>query len=222
MYSTPDSGQIVNLPQIYMNEFGYINNGFFVDCGAYDGVQWSNTFTLACAGWSGIMIEPVITHYYAAVDNLRKYPNVKVVNLATGSESKIVNMYVRGSVSTASEEMAAIYDNSASHGHINIRGASTRQEVQVVTLNDALENYGARPGFEVLSIDVEGMEYDTLIGLDIAKWKPRLVLVEAYEQHEELPLRQRAEPINDYFTNARYEKIYSDHINNVYRYPQER
>lgn len=35
-----------------------IPKGFFVDVGAYDGVESSNTYALELAGWKGICIEP--------------------------------------------------------------------------------------------------------------------------------------------------------------------
>jgi hypothetical protein len=34
------------------------NKGFFVDIGAHDGVESSNTYALEKAGWSGICVEP--------------------------------------------------------------------------------------------------------------------------------------------------------------------
>ena len=34
------------------------NKGFFVDVGAYDGIESSNTYALEKAGWSGVCIEP--------------------------------------------------------------------------------------------------------------------------------------------------------------------
>lgn len=34
------------------------NKGFFVDVGAYDGIESSNTYALELAGWNGICFEP--------------------------------------------------------------------------------------------------------------------------------------------------------------------
>lgn len=39
-----------------LNRFG--PSGFFVDIGAHDGIESSNTFCLELAGWKGICIEP--------------------------------------------------------------------------------------------------------------------------------------------------------------------
>ena len=45
--------QIPNLADIYLENFGYKRDGYFVEVGAYDGVSWSNTFGLAAIGWGG-------------------------------------------------------------------------------------------------------------------------------------------------------------------------
>ena len=48
----------------------------------------------------------------------------------------------------------------------------------VRTLDSILEEAGAHPGFDFLSIDVEGHEIEVLRGFDIARWRPRLILLE--------------------------------------------
>jgi len=39
-----------------LNRFG--PNGFFVDIGAHDGIESSNTYALETAGWEGVCVEP--------------------------------------------------------------------------------------------------------------------------------------------------------------------
>ena len=51
-------------------------------------------------------------------------------------------------------------------------------EVPVRTLDSVLEEAGAPAGFDFLSIDVEGHELEVLRGFDIARWRPRLILLE--------------------------------------------
>lgn len=47
------------------------NKGFFVDVGAHDGVESSNTFALSKAGWGGICVEPNRESYARLIDNRR-------------------------------------------------------------------------------------------------------------------------------------------------------
>jgi FkbM family methyltransferase len=51
-------------------------------------------------------------------------------------------------------------------------------EVPVKTLDNVLEDAGTPTGFDFLSIDVEGHELEVLRGFDIARWHPRLILLE--------------------------------------------
>ena len=51
-------------------------------------------------------------------------------------------------------------------------------DVPVRTVDSVLEEAGSPPGFDFLSIDVEGHEIEVLRGFDIARWHPRLILLE--------------------------------------------
>jgi hypothetical protein len=51
-------------------------------------------------------------------------------------------------------------------------------EVPVRTLDDILREARALAGFDLLSVDVEGHELEVLSGCDLARWRPRLVLLE--------------------------------------------
>lgn len=51
-------------------------------------------------------------------------------------------------------------------------------EVPVRALDDILAEVDAPKGFDFLSIDVEGHELEVLSGFDLARWRPRLILLE--------------------------------------------
>jgi FkbM family methyltransferase len=48
-------------------------------------------------------------------------------------------------------------------------------EVEVVTLTSVLEAH-ARPGFDLLKIDVEGSEAAVLASADLRQWRPRVMV----------------------------------------------
>ena len=50
--------------------------------------------------------------------------------------------------------------------------------VPVRTLDSILEEAGSPAAFDFLSIDVEGHEIEVLQGFDLARWRPRLVMIE--------------------------------------------
>ena len=88
--------------------------------------------------------------------------------------------------------------------------------VDVIDTDTLLFAFATPIGFEIMSIDVEGSEMAVLDGFSIDKYKPQLVIVEAHEKWHDNML-PNATKINDYFDRAGYKKVYSDHINNIYR-----
>lgn len=60
------------------------NEGFFVDVGAYDGIESSNTYALELAGWKGICIEPN-PQAFANLENNRHSINLMMAVRAEGS-----------------------------------------------------------------------------------------------------------------------------------------
>jgi FkbM family methyltransferase len=216
MYKKPRLGQVVDLVGIYERTFGYITDGYFVDFGAFDCVQWSNTYILAQAGWSGLMVEPQPALVDKCEEALADYPNVKLVEAAVSNVTTVDMMRLAGSVSTLSEEQVDAYE-----GTLNEYLFKRDPEyilIDVIHAATLLEQFDVPPGFEVLSIDVEGSEVAVLDALDMEYWRPKLVIIEAHEKLHS-PVDAKAVAINDYFDDAGYEKIYCDHINNVYSRP---
>ena len=102
--------QIKDLASIYARHIGVIRDGFFVDVGAYDGVRYSNTSGLALAGWSGVMLEPNPTYYWACRENCKNYPEVTVLNCCAGNRDGVCKLYGGGRVKSTSAEMMKMYE----------------------------------------------------------------------------------------------------------------
>jgi hypothetical protein len=56
--------------------------------------------------------------------------------------------------------------------------AETEIEVPIRTLDAILEEIAAPAPIDFVSIDVEGHEVEVLSGFDLARWRPRLLLIE--------------------------------------------
>ncbi len=52
------------------------------------------------------------------------------------------------------------------------------------TLDHFLLAAGVPPGFELLVVDVEGLEWEVLLGFSALRWRPRVVIVEIEDAHE--------------------------------------
>lgn len=139
----------------------------FVDIGAYNGITISNTRLLFDLGWSGVCVEPV-TSSFNELDKLYfNSGNVVCIHAAIG---------YKGGPDKAEVE---IWDNpSASRILCGDKSPDKKyEEVEVVQANDLLEKLGINE-FDFLNIDVENLNLEVLLSLNLAKYRPRLILVE--------------------------------------------
>ncbi len=142
--------------------FGKEHKGFYVDVGANDGIFVSNTYALSRRGWRGICIDPNPEAFAALT---RNRPQDVCLNVAIGSAP--------GEVELAWQE--GITEGSS----VGRRAEGSRScKVRLSTLTEVLREQNAPHDFELLSIDVEGMEDQVLGGLDWTEYRPRLVIME--------------------------------------------
>jgi FkbM family methyltransferase len=141
--------------------------GFYVDVGANDPVLDSQSWHLEQIGWTGILVEPDPDH----CKQLRVERTGRVVEKACSSPANAGHQLLlkrAGPHSTVEAQPIA-------------RGAPTTSDTVAVdceTLDNILESEGVVPGFDLLSVDIEGHELPALSGFTFAKWRPRLILLE--------------------------------------------
>lgn len=211
--------QIELLPEIYDKYIGYKSDGFFVEIGAFDGYNWSNTLPLIEAGWSGIMVEPDPTNFRLLCERHMANKKLSLVQVAIGdvsmADNGLVKLYQGGSTSTINPKTVDIYRSIPS---LAIGGLSHDRYVMVAahTMTTLLRLYDCPEHFDVLVIDVEGGEVDVLRGYDIGQHRPKLAIVETHELSEFPSLRPKAAVINRFFGKNGYKKVYVDSINAIY------
>jgi len=153
--------------QILVREFfGGARSGFFVEVGANRPQQESQTWHLEQLGWTGVLVEP----QPKLASDLRNARSAEVFAVACSSPQNAgrrMQLHLAGALSALNRDRMA-------------PGAQPQEviEVPVRTLDDILCEAGAPLGFDFLSVDVEGHELEVLSGFDLARWRPRLVLLE--------------------------------------------
>ena len=138
--------------------------GYFVEVGANEPRVRSQTWHLEQAGWTGILIEP----QPELARELRAMRMAKVFAVACSEhDGGTLPLHVAGPLSSLDRSGMA-------------PGANPEQVIQVPirTLDSVLAEAKAPERFDFLSIDVEGHEIEVLRGFDIARWQPRLILLE--------------------------------------------
>jgi len=142
------------------------HRGYFVEVGANEPQLRSQTWHLEQAGWTGVLVEP----QPELANKLRASRRARVFAVACSAPEdagRTLPLHVAGPLSSLDRTQMA-------------PGAAPKMviEVPVRTLDSVLEEAGAPENFDFLSIDVEGHEIAVLRGFDIARWRPRLILLE--------------------------------------------
>jgi FkbM family methyltransferase len=146
--------------------FAHARIGYFVEVGANHPHHLSQTWHLEQQGWDGVLVEP--QPELAAA--LRRQRLAKVYAVACASPQQGGRMMRL--------HLAGIHSSLDPYLNISTVRPQGTIEVAVTTLDEILSDAGAPSPIDLLSIDVEGLEIDVLRGLDLARWRPRLILVE--------------------------------------------
>jgi FkbM family methyltransferase len=214
-YEQVSNCQITNLSYLYSLFIGDKSNGYFVDVGAYDGRSISNTWGLARRGWRGIMIEPVHEFAEKCRRNHQENSGVTVIECAVGSrDNSIIQLSFADTLTTGNSVLLSEYERLDWSKH-----AITKRKLQVEsrTLDSILNEYLAPVNFDVLSIDVEGFESEVLVGFNLRKWQPKMLVIELVETHPDLEsIRHESADIFRQILDAGYFVVYKDHINTIF------
>ena len=206
LYQPYTDCQIPQLGLIYQAIFGYKTDGVFVEVGAYDGISVSNTAFLADLGWSGLYIEPMPDLYALCVQNHLHQPSIRTANYAVGDGSMVQFLHNHPQhLYTGDPALAAALYATVDRGL-----------ALTVRLDTLLLDYHVNPGFDLLVIDVEGMELAVLDGLCIGLWQPTMVIIEAHEFSCNPALNCHAAQINEWFEAHGYIQVYVDAINSIF------
>jgi FkbM family methyltransferase len=164
--SGQESGQEFSHETRLIAAFFGNTRGYFVEVGANEPHARSQTWHLEQAGWTGVLIEP----QPELAGLLCANRTAKVFAVACSSPDnagRMLPLHVAGPLSGL--DRARMAPGAAPQAVI---------QVPVKTLDSILEDAGTHPGFDFLSIDVEGHEIEVLRGFNVARWRPRLILLE--------------------------------------------
>jgi FkbM family methyltransferase len=155
-------------------------DGFFVEFGATNGVDVSNSYLLEKKfGWAGILAEPA-----------RMWHAQLAKNRSASIETRCVWRYSGESLSfneTKNGDLSTLEAFSAGDMHSQRRASGKRYDVDTISLTDLLDKYDAPKLIDYLSIDTEGSEYEILKNFDFSRYKFRVITCE----HNFTPMREQ-------------------------------
>jgi FkbM family methyltransferase len=173
-------------------------DGIIIEVGAFDGKTLSVSYALDAIGWDCLLIEAIPDRHAQCVNNR---PHARVVHAALSHddapaelEFTITDDHFGGMLSyltTDADHLAAIKDN---------KNPTRQVRVPVTTMNALLE--GETRPIAAASIDVEGGEVDLLKGFDLARHRPRILIIE--DNTRSKPGPAKVSPVERYMLTQPY------------------
>lgn len=199
-----------NYEDVMLNRiFKDINDGFYIDVGAWSPVIDSVTQAFYQKGWRGINIEP--NKKFMLELNLARQRDVNLP-VCIGEEEKLVEMYfLRGDGSGMSTLDSSIAQERLSEGW-----EYDKEIVEMQTLSKVWSSYVPRDQeVHFLKIDVENHEKSVLLGIDWSEIKnrPWVILIESTVPMSKIEVHQSWEFI---LIQAGYIFAYADGLNRFY------
>lgn len=147
----------------------FSQNGFFVEFGATNGLDLSNTYLLEKRfGWRGILAEPAKMWHRELAMNRDAILDLRCVWKSSGENLPF----------TEAAELSTIQTFTGADQHSATRGNKASYSVETVSLADLLNQHGAPRHINYLSIDTEGSEFSILESFDFKSYSFSFISVE--------------------------------------------
>ncbi len=187
----------------------HVDSGFYIDVGAWSPDLDSVTRAFYERGWRGINIEPNLEFHRQL--ELRRPRDQNLQLAISDCEGNLpMNFISSPGLSTLDASIAAQHQEA---------GWSISRELVTVTTLTAIwqQHVPSDQDVHFLKIDVEGLEEAVLRGLDWAKHRPWIVIVESTLPMSQIESHQAWEPI---LSDAGYSFAYADGLNRFYVSPE--
>jgi FkbM family methyltransferase len=180
----------------------HVQNGFYVDCGAYEPVRHSVTKAFYDRGWRGINIEPIPLLLRQFVEQRPLDINLAV---AVSDHSHGASFY-----EVPDTGLSTLFPDIAAH-HVEAGFIARKTKVPTSRLSDILRQF-APSEIHFLKVDVEGAEELVLRGADFENFRPWIVIVEAIRP----TTRVSSNAWEASLLASKYDFVYFDGLNRFY------
>ena len=179
-------------------------NGTFLEFGATDGIEFSNSFMLEHnMQWQGVLAEPSPQWHQQLKKNR---PKTSIITDCIYSETgKILDFFVsdKGVFSTLDEFKNS--DICSMPGNNKARNeCGYNYKVKTISLNDVFIKYFNGDPIDYMSVDTEGSELIILENFDFKSFAPKVVTVE----HN---FTEAQDKLDELFHKNNYSRVFKEH-----------
>jgi len=175
-----------NLDKKLLQYINY-NNGFYIECGANDGVDQSNTWYFEkFKNWHGILIE-AHPEIFRELKKNRNKRNILV------NKFLVSNNYKSQTVNISNNDLMSKFSTTNEESSFSTS----------ITLTEVLKKNNSPKLIDLFSLDVEGYEFEVLKGIDFKNYKFKYFLIET----------NNFDNLNNYLISKKYKFIdkFSNH-----------
>lgn len=209
-----------NFEDLYLYRlFSNIEHGFYIDAGAWDADIDSVTKIFYESGWRGINLEPLQECYESL---LGKRPEDINLCFAVVDEPSagFVELAVLGDRPSENGLHFLLDTANADTSDLTPRHSPYRtRRVAATTLREVIERYARPRRINFLKLDIEGAEYNAILGLSLAtldeELKPEVILLEATLPVSRLTAPHRSS-CRQHLEGNGYTFLYFDGLNDYY------
>lgn len=195
-------GQDLEVLKFYNNK----KEGYFIEIGASDGIELSNTYLLEkMYNWKGICVEPIPKRFELLCKNRS---NSLCYDYAVYNES---NTQVIFDIANNYDLLSGISVNIDCHMN-TVNSNKTQIVKNTISFNNLLEKANAPLFIDYLSLDTEGSELEILKSVDLQKYTFGLIDVE----HNYIEPRRTL--IRNLLTSNGYDYIRENNFDDCYKH----
>jgi FkbM family methyltransferase len=169
-----------NEQEIIINLFKGKRDGTFLDIGANDGVTLSNTFALANNyGWTGLLVEASPKAYERLLKNYELIDrDIDFQNVAIGSQDGELEFYESGELLNKGDvALVSSGKKSELDRWKSLNMPFEKMTIGMTSVKTMLER-SRHKTFDLLSLDIEGMELDVLPQIDFKALEIKVAVIE--------------------------------------------
>lgn len=180
----------------------------YLDIGAHHPTSLSNTFIFYQNGSRGVCIEP---NPSLAKLFRRKRPYDTVLEVAIGPSKgeTVLHVISDSSLSTTSPTQAEYFSGTSKH--------NITQEIHVPTrtIMDVIAEYFPTTSPDLISLDIEGMDFEVIQSFDFTKCRPPVFCIETLTYDEKKAVRKIPEII-EYMLTCGYFVFADTYLNTIF------
>ena len=168
--------EIIN--NLIVSKYGSDFKGAILDLGANDGITLSNSRYFIENGWKGILVEAGKLPYQKLMTTI--LPNTIAINSAIGNENGFLTFYESTNLLDANDVglvSSLVADETQRWRNAGI--GFTEYQVECFTWESFRDKFHLKSqNFDIISIDIEGMDYDVLIQMNLNELGCKILCVE--------------------------------------------